>query len=141
MPYELSRNGDRVEARVTAPDRNALFGDAVKAGLEAIYGSLPPGTALRDEVVPLQAAGRDGATLLASLLEALVRSALAAPGVLLPPRWLSFDADRVTATLPVAAGPQATRRLSVSVLASEGGWPSGAGSARILFEPEAPPQG
>lgn len=142
MPYELVRKGDRLEARLTGADRDAFFRDAVALGLEAVYSGTPAGEPGTGDVVPVQAAGTDVAGLLGALLADVVRAAREAPGALRPPRWMAFDDDRVTATLPVGGDRPAVEELSVEVLEAAGAWPGGAGTARIVFSaPVTAPQG
>lgn len=111
MPYELKESPEIVLLSVSAPDREKLFRDALAGVLEATYGApIPEGTS-EGRVVPLQAAGDDDEVLLAGLVGEAFRATREEQGTLLPPRWLAFDVNRVTANLPLLARNSPLRRL------------------------------
>lgn len=138
MPYALVKKGDRLEATLTGADRDTFFRDAVALGLAAVYSGIPAGEAGTGAMVPVQAAGADVAGLLAALLSDVMRAAREAPGVLHPPKWMAFDDDRVTATLPVGGSRPPVGELSVEVLEANGAWPGGAGTAKLVFSAPVP---
>lgn len=135
MPYELKESPEIVLLSVSAPGREELFRDALAGVLAAIYGApLPEGTS-EGRVVPLQAAGDDDDVLLAGLVDEALRAVREEPGTLLPPRWLAFDVNRVTANLPVQAPRTAGRPLEISC--AEVGSGAGEWTARLEFLPPA----
>ncbi|MRR12143.1 hypothetical protein EG835_06680 [bacterium] len=129
MPYELKESPEIVLLSVSAPGREMLFRDALAGVLAATYGApLPEGTS-EGRVVPLQAAGDDEDVLLAGLVDETLRAVREESGTLLPPRWLAFDVNRVTANLPVQAPGTASRPLEISRAEVESG--AGEWTARL----------
>lgn len=111
MPYELKESPEVVQLLASAPDREELFQAALTGVLAATYGTpLPEGTS-EGRVVPVQAAGDDDVVLLAGLVGEVLRAVREEQGTLLPPRWLAFDVDRVTANLPLHPQKSSARRL------------------------------
>ena len=125
MPHELKESPGAIDLSVTAPDRAELFRAALAGVLDAAYGTAPPEGTNEGRVVPVQAAGDDDGVLLAGLVDDALRAIREEPGTLRPPKWLSFDENRITATLPVQTPKTAGRALEVSraeVAAGETEW-------------------
>lgn len=111
MPYELKESPEAVQLLASAPSREELFQAVLTGVLAATYGEpFPEGTS-EGRVVPVQAAGDDDVVLLAGLVGEALRAIREEQGTLLPPRWLAFDVNRVTANLPLHARRSAARRL------------------------------
>lgn len=108
MPHELKESPDSIEVSVTAAGREELFRAAIEGVLAAALPNAPEEKG-DGRVVPVQAAGADDETLLAGLVEDTLRAVRDEPGTLLPPRWLAFDENRVTANLALT-GPRADAR-------------------------------
>jgi hypothetical protein len=119
LTYGLTTTRTGVEATVTAKDRAGLFRDALGATLEAAYAGTPSMGDYEGQVVPIQAVGFDDLEILANLVQDCLRAVGEAPGTLHAPRWLSFDDNRVTATLPATSPKAAARHLAASVVAGE----------------------
>ena len=119
MPHELMMSPDEIELRVTSPDRESLFRDALTGVLEAVYGAPLPEGKNEGQVVPVQASAGDDDALLVELVHDVLRAAREKEGVLRPPRWLAFDERRVTANLPVHLPKGDVRPLQVSGAAVE----------------------
>ncbi len=131
MSYELKESPETVLLSVSAPGREGLFRDALAGVLEASYEtSLPEGTS-EGQFVPLQAAGDDDSVLLTNLMGEALRAVQEEPGTLRPPRWLSFDVNRVTGNLPVHAPKAAARALGV--VSAEVEVDAGTWAARLEF--------
>lgn len=133
MPYELKESPEAVQLSVSAPNREELFQATLTGVLAAIYGmSLPEGTS-EGRVVPVQAAGADDVVLLAGLVGETLRATREEQGTLLPPRWLAFDVNRVTANLPLHPEKSSARRLDAlrtRIETGENEW-----TARLEFLP------
>lgn len=113
-----------IELAVSAPDREGLFRAALEGVLEAAYGAPLPAGEYEGYVVPVQAAGDDDDELLEGLVEDVLRAVREEPGTLCPPRWLAFDAGRVTANLPLRSPKSPSRPFALAtagVTASGGG--------------------
>ena len=119
MPHELMMSPDEIELRVTSPDRESLFRDALTGVLEAVYGAPLPEGKNEGQVVPVQASAGDDDALLVELVYDVLRAAREKEGALRPPRWLAFDERRVTANLPVHLPKGDVRPLQVSGAAVE----------------------
>lgn len=125
MPHELKESPEAIELSMTARTREELFREALAGILEAAYGRPLPEGIYAGHVVPVQAAGSDDDTLLAELADDTLRAIRDEDGALQPPRWLAFDENRVTATLPMQSEKAAARPLLVSaarVGAADDGW-------------------
>ena len=121
MPYELKESPETVQLSVSAPNREELFQATLTGVLAATYGMpFPEGTS-EGRVVPVQAAGDDDVVLLAGLVGETLRATREEQGTLLPPRWLAFDVNRVTANLPLHARKPTARRLEASPIRIETG--------------------
>ena len=112
MPYRLDATDHGAVISLEAKSREEFLRDLVASLLEASYGRAPEGASAGGQVVPLQAAGADEAEILVNLADGTLRAVRETAGVLLPPRWLAFDENRVTVTLPVGAGPARGRFLT-----------------------------
>lgn len=111
MPYELKESPETVQLSVSAPNREELFHTVLTGVLAATYGEpLPEGTS-EGRVVPVQAAGDDDVVLLEGLVGEALRAIREEQGTLLPPRWLAFDVNRVTANLPLHPQKSSARGL------------------------------
>lgn len=125
MPYELKESPETIQISVSAPSREELFQAALTGVLAATYGPPLPDEASEGQVVPIQAAGDDDEVLLAGLVGEALRAVREQQGTLLPPRWLAFDVNRVTANLPTQGLKAVARFLEISraeVESGEGGW-------------------
>lgn len=134
MPHELKEGPDSIEVSVTAAGRRELFRAAIEGVLAAASPNAPEGKG-DGRVVPVQAAGADDETLLAGLVEDTLRAVRDEPGTLLPPRWLAFDENRVTANLALTGPRGAARGLvlaDASIVPAESGC-----AARLELVPEA----
>lgn len=132
MPHELKESPEAIELSVTAPTREELFREALAGILEVAYSNPVPEGIYEGRVVPVQAAGSDDDTLLAELADDTLRAVRDEKGALQPPRWLAFDDNRVTATLPLRSEKAVARPLLVSaarVRAAGDGW-----NARLEFQ-------
>jgi hypothetical protein len=132
LTYGLTTTAKGVEAKVAAETRDDFYKEAVAATLEVAYGGTPERGAYEGTVVPIQAAGDDELAIVNELVNDCLLAVGNTGGTLHAPRWLSFDANRVTATLP-ATVPAASRRAiaHARVLRGSGASPY---EARILFE-------
>ncbi|MBK9087893.1 MAG: hypothetical protein IPL90_02095 [Holophagales bacterium] len=133
MPYELKESPETIQLSVSAPSREELFQAALTGVLAATYGTPLPEEASEGQAVPIQAAGDDDGVLLAGLVDETLRAVREEPGTLLPPRWMAFDVNRVTANLPLHARRSSARRLEDSRIQIETraeGW-----TARLEFRP------
>lgn len=111
MPYELKESPETIQLSVSAPNREELFQATLTGVLAATYGMpFPEGTS-EGRVVPVQAAGDDDDLLLAGLVDEALRAIREEQGTLLPPRWLAFDVNRVTANLSLHPQKSSARRL------------------------------
>lgn len=120
--YELRTQKPRTEIAIHAASREEMFRDVVAATLEASYGPAKPSDDPSGQVVPVQVAGGTDEQLVNELIRSCLEAVRASRGTLLPPRWMSFDVERVTANLLLSA-PSASRPLVPSGpcrLASEG---------------------
>lgn len=102
MPYTVDPRSGSTLISLSATNREEFVRDLVASLLEAAYGKTS-GAASGGRVVPIQAAGADDAEILARLAADTLRAVRETAGRLLPPRWISLDEGRVTATLPVAS--------------------------------------
>jgi SHS2 domain-containing protein len=133
VSHELRESSENIELSVSAPTREELFRDALAGVLEAACGASLAEEIYEGRVVPVQASGGDDDTLLADLVDDTLRAVREEPGTLRPPRWLSFDEKRVTATLPLHTPKVPVRALEVgnaAVDSSAEGW-----SARLELLP------
>jgi hypothetical protein len=107
VSYKLSRSSSGFTIALAAASREELVRDLITALLDASYGETSPGTpgaGTDGQFVPIQASGNDERELLTHLTANTLRAVADTDGVLLPPRWLSFDEKRATANLPVVPG-------------------------------------
>lgn len=104
MSYTIETRPHGALITLAATSREEFVRDLLASLLETAYGKNPGAAGATGQVVPIQAAGADGAALLAHLAADTLRAIGETEGTLLPPRWLAFDESRVTATLPV--GPR-----------------------------------
>ena len=112
MTYGISETPSGLTITLAAKTRDELYGDAVKAALEAAYGCVPPAGESDGQTYPVQGAGLDDATMLGTLFEECFVAARRAEGTLHPPRWLSFDEGRVTANLAFSTPKTPVRSLT-----------------------------
>ena len=112
MTYGISETPSGLTITLAAKTRDELYGDAVKAALEAVYGGAPPAGESDGQTYPVQGAGRDDAEMLRTLFEECFVAAGRAEGTLHPPRWLAFDEGRVTANLALSAPETPVRALT-----------------------------
>ena len=114
MTYGISETPSGLTITLAAKTRDELYGAAVKAALEAVYGGAPPAGESDGQTYPVQGAGLDDADMLRTLFDECFVAARRADGTLHPPRWLAFDEGRVTANLalstPKTPGPAADAR-------------------------------
>jgi len=89
---------------LAATSREEFVRDLVASLLEAAYGKPSAAAPAAGQVVPIQTAGADEAEILSHLAAETLRAVHETAGTLLAPRWIAFDEQRVTATLPVAEG-------------------------------------
>lgn len=135
MPYELKESPETIQLSVNAPSREELFQAALTGVLAATYGTPLPEEASEGQVVPIQAAADHDDLLLAGLVGEALRATRAEQGTLLPPRWLAFDVNRVTANLPLLARNSPARSLeacSARIEKGEKEW-----TARLEFLPRS----
>ena len=134
MSYGLVTTRAGVEATVSAKSREGLFHDALAAALEVSYSGAPPQGEYEGRVVPIQGVGHDESEILKDLLEDCITAVHESEGTLHPPRWLSFDAGRVTANLQETSPRTPARNVSARRVAA--GVADSPHSARVLFQLE-----
>jgi hypothetical protein len=118
VTYGISETPSGLTITLAAKTRDELYGDAVKAALEAVYGGAPPTGASDGQTYPVQGAGLDDASMLRMLFEECFVAARRAEGTLHPPRWLSFDEGRVTANLALSTPKTPVRPLTPALHAA-----------------------
>jgi hypothetical protein len=129
VTYGLKKTPKGVEATLSAATREEFYKDALAATLEVAYGGTPPQGEYEGAVVPIQATGDDDLQILGDLVTDCLLAIDAAGGTLHPPRWLAFDAGRVTANLPETTPNAKAHRVSgTRVIAGSSPY-----EARILF--------
>jgi hypothetical protein len=134
VSYGLVTTRSGVEATVSAKDRSELFHDALAAALEVSYSGVPAQGDYEGQVVPIQGVGFDDLQILRDLLDDCLTAVHETSGTLHPPRWISFDDDRVTANLPSTTPRTPARGVTakrVEPAASDAPF-----SARVVFQLE-----
>lgn len=110
MSYGVRETPTEIEIEIDATDREGVFREALTAAAALSHpGDHPP----FERSVPLQAAGDTDQELLAGIVRELLRAAEQGQGALGAPRWLLFEPGRVSATLPLAPGATAFRKLAL----------------------------
>lgn len=112
MSYTVDATAHGAVISLAARSREEFVRDLVASLLEAAYGKTSGGGPAAGQVVPIQSAGADDAEILSRLAADTLRAVQETPGTLLAPRWIAFDEQRVTATLPVAEGAAPGRHLA-----------------------------
>jgi hypothetical protein len=130
VTYGLKKTPKGVEATLSAATREEFYRDALQATLEVAYGGTPPQGDYQGSVVPIQATGDDEAQIVGDLVADCLLAIDNAGGTLHSPRWLAFDAGRVTANLPETSPAAKTHHVSATRVVP-GSQPY---EARILFE-------
>jgi hypothetical protein len=112
VTYGISETPSGLTITLAAKTRDELYGTAVKAALEAVYGGAPPAGESDGQTYPVQGAGLDDAAMLRTLFEECFVAARRAEGTLHAPRWLAFDEGRVTANLALSTPKAPVRPLT-----------------------------
>lgn len=112
MPYTVDATAHGAVISLSAGSREEFVRDLVASLLEAVYGKAPAAAPGVGQMVPIQSAGADEAEILSRLAADTLRAVHETPGTLLAPRWIAFDEQRVTATLPVAGSASSGRHLT-----------------------------
>lgn len=121
MTDALVETEEGIEVVLPGGTREELFRQAVDAALAAVYGSVPEKGDYEGQVVPVQAVGETDREILEQLVRGCLEAAHESKGTLHAPRWLGFDVDRVTVTMPVTTPRSAPR--DVILRAVHGGPP------------------
>lgn len=111
MTHALEETEEGIEIALPGGTREELFRQAVDAALAAAYGGVPEKGEYVGQVVPVQAVGETDREILEQLVRGCIEAAHESKGTLHAPRWLGFDVDRVTVTMPVTTPRTAPREV------------------------------
>lgn len=118
MTYEISESRGTIHVSINATSKEELWREAIGAALEAAYVGAAGAGEYVGQVLPIQAVGVTDGAILTELLRACFEAVRTAEGRLLPPKWMSFDEQRVTANLPIVTPPAPARVLALKERAS-----------------------
>jgi len=135
VPYTVDATSHGAVISLTAKSREEFVRDLVAALLEAAYGKLPAAAPADGRMVPIQSAGAGESEILSHLTADTLRAVHETSGTLLAPRWIAFDEQRVTATLPVAGGASFGRLLTARRAALESPLPDLRATLELDAEP------